>query len=108
MSLVGLIVAPPALIVLRKLMRRVRAIMKVHFTGGTRTVETLQETLQGLRIVKAFTLEDEMRRRLDQQRRRRAARSRQVGARLQSRGSADGDARRSRDRGLDRLHRAIW
>ena len=65
MSLVGLIVAPPALIVLRKLIRRVRAIMKAHFTGGTRIVETLQETLQGMRIVKAFTLEDEMRRRLD-------------------------------------------
>ena len=66
MALFGVLVIPPALIVLRKLMRRVRAIMKVHFTGGVRTAETLQETLQGLRIVKAFTLEDEMRRRLDQ------------------------------------------
>ncbi len=65
MSLVGLVIAPPAMIVLRKLIRRVRAIAKSHFTGGTRTVETLQETLQGLRVVKAFTLEDEMRRRLD-------------------------------------------
>ena len=63
MSLVGLIVVPPAMIVLRKLIRRVRAIVKTHFTGGTRTIETLQETLQGMRIVKAFTLEDEMRRR---------------------------------------------
>ena len=65
MSLIGLMVAPPAMFALRKLMRRVRAIIKVQFTGGTRTVETLQETLQGLRVVKAFTLEDEMRRRLD-------------------------------------------
>ena len=65
MSLVGLVVAPPAMIVLRKLMRRVRAIVKAQFTGGTRIVETLQETLQGLRVVKAFTLEDEMRRRFD-------------------------------------------
>src|SRR5206468_670751 len=32
----------------------------------TRLVETLQETIQGIRIVKAFTLEEEMRRRLDQ------------------------------------------
>jgi ATP-binding cassette subfamily B protein len=40
-------------------------ISKSQFTGGTRTIETLQETLQGLRVVKAFTLEDEMRRRLD-------------------------------------------
>jgi subfamily B ATP-binding cassette protein MsbA len=65
MSIAGLIVAPPALIVVRKLMRRVRAIMKVHFTGGTRIIETLQETLQGLRVVKSFTLEEEMRKRLD-------------------------------------------
>src|SRR5262245_29397019 len=65
MSLVGLIVAPPAIIMLRKLVKRVRAIIKVQFTGGTQTIETLQETLQGLRVVKAFTLEDEMRRRFD-------------------------------------------
>src|SRR5690349_9604348 len=65
MSLVGLIIAPPAMIMLRKMVRRVRAIIKVQFTGGTQTIETLQEALQGLRVVKAFTLEDEMRRRFD-------------------------------------------
>ena len=65
MSLVGLVIAPPAMIMLRKLVRRVRAIIKVQFTGGAQTIETLQETLQGLRVVKAFTLEDEMRRRFD-------------------------------------------
>src|ERR1043165_9318179 len=65
MALVGLIIAPPAMLFLRKLVRRVRAIIKVQFTGGTQTIETLQETLQGLRVVKAFTLEDEMRRRFD-------------------------------------------
>ena len=65
MSLVGFIVAPPALIVMRGLIRRVRVIAKTQFTGGTRTIEVLQEALQGLRVVKAFTLEDEMRRRLD-------------------------------------------
>src|SRR3954454_24987359 len=65
MAFVGLIVAPPAIIMLRKMVKRVRAIIKVQFTGGTQTIETLQETLQGLRVVKAFTLEDEMRRRFD-------------------------------------------
>src|ERR1041384_353585 len=47
------------------MVKRVRAIIKVQFTGGSRTIETWQETLQGLRVVKAFTLEDEMRKRLD-------------------------------------------
>jgi subfamily B ATP-binding cassette protein MsbA len=65
MALGGLIIAPPAIIMLRKMVKRVRAIIKVQFTGGTQTIETLQETLQGLRVVKAFTLEDEMRRRFD-------------------------------------------
>ncbi len=64
MSVAGLIIAPPALIVLRKMIRRVRGIARTQFTGTTRIVETMQEALQGLRMVKAFGLEDEMRRRL--------------------------------------------
>ena len=65
MSLGGLIVAPPAIFFLRKLVRRVRNIARVQFTSGTRIIETMQEALQGLRMVKAFSLEDEMQRRLD-------------------------------------------
>jgi ATP-binding cassette subfamily B protein len=64
MSLAGVVVAPPAFLVLRKLIRRVRGIARMQFTGGTRIIETMQEALQGLRMVKAFSLEDEMRRRL--------------------------------------------
>ena len=65
MSIAGLVIAPPAMFFLRKLVRRVRNIAQLQFTGGTRTIETMQEALQGLRMVKAFSLEDEMRRRLD-------------------------------------------
>jgi ATP-binding cassette subfamily B protein len=65
MSLAGFIAAPPAIFALRKLARRVRNIARTQFTGGTRIIETMQESLQGLRMVKAFSLEDEMRRRLD-------------------------------------------
>src|SRR5579862_3530623 len=64
MSIAGFIFAPPALLVLRKMVRRVRGIARTQFTGSTRIVETMQEALQGLRIIKAFGLEDEMRRRL--------------------------------------------
>ena len=64
MSLAGLLVAPPALLFLRKMIRRVRNIAQLQFTGNTRTIETMQEALQGMRMVKAFTLEGEMRRRL--------------------------------------------
>ena len=65
MSLITILIAPPALFILRKLIRRIRSIAMNQFTGGTRIFETLQETVQGIRIVKAFTLEDAMRQRLD-------------------------------------------
>ena len=64
MSLFAFVIAPPALFVLRKLIRRVRTIAKSQFTGGTHLFETMQETIQGIRIVKAFTLEDAMRARM--------------------------------------------
>ena len=62
---VTLIVFPPAMFLLRKMVRRIRNIAHAQFTGGTRIVETMQETLQGLRTVKAFTLEDRMRARFE-------------------------------------------
>jgi ATP-binding cassette subfamily B protein len=65
MSFFSFVVAPPAFFVLRKLIRRIYAIARTQFHGGTLILETLQETLQGIRIVKAFTLEDIMRERFD-------------------------------------------
>jgi len=58
---IGVVGVPPAMLVLRKLIRRIRVIAHSQFTGGARILETLQETLQGIRIVKSFTLEEEMR-----------------------------------------------
>jgi ATP-binding cassette subfamily B protein len=65
MSFFSFVVVPPAFLILRKLIRRIYAIARTQFYGGTRIIETLQETLQGIRIVKAFTLEDIMRERFD-------------------------------------------
>ncbi len=65
MSLTAFLVAPPALLILRTMVRRIRGIARNQFTGGTRIMETMQEALQGIRIVKAFTLEDVMQKRLD-------------------------------------------
>jgi ATP-binding cassette subfamily B protein len=65
LSLISLVVVPPALLVLRVLIRRIRTIARNQFTGGTLIMETMQEALQGIRIVKAFTLEDVMQARLD-------------------------------------------
>jgi subfamily B ATP-binding cassette protein MsbA len=65
MSFFAFVVVPPAFFVLRKLIRRIYSIARSQFHGNTQIIETLQETLQGVRIVKAFTLEDIMRERFD-------------------------------------------
>ena len=65
MSLLSIMVVPPAMLILRKMIRRIRTIAHHQFTGTTRILETLQETVQGIRILKAFTLEDGMRARFD-------------------------------------------
>ena len=65
MSLFSVIVVPPAMLILRKMIKRIKTITYHQFTGNTHILETLQETVQGIRIVKAFTLEDGMRARFD-------------------------------------------
>src|SRR5215470_6455630 len=65
MSLFSVIVVPPAMLILRKLIKRIKTIAHHQFTGGSRIIELMQETVQGIRIVKAFTLEDGMRERFD-------------------------------------------
>src|SRR5262249_52776012 len=64
MSFVTLVIAPPIVIVMRRLVRRARTVIWSKYTSGVATLETLQEALQGIRIVKAFTLEGIMRTRV--------------------------------------------
>jgi len=65
MALFGFLIAPPALLVIRKLVRRIKGLAHKQFTGNADIMETMQESLQGIRTVKAFTLEDAMRERID-------------------------------------------
>jgi ATP-binding cassette subfamily B protein len=65
MALFGLLVAPPAMLVLRKLVKRVKRLAHNQFSGTTDIMEIMQESLQGIRTVKAFTLERTMRERID-------------------------------------------
>ncbi len=65
MSISGLLVAPPAMFFIRKLVRRIKHLAHDQFTGTTDILETMQESLQGIRTVKAFTLEDTMQARID-------------------------------------------
>jgi len=64
LTLIGLTLMAPCIATVRHLKKRVRSIVKSEFKGGTRVAEALQEGIQGLRIVKALNLEEEMRRRV--------------------------------------------
>jgi ATP-binding cassette subfamily B protein len=66
MSLLGLLVTPPAMLVMRKLVKRIKGLAYNQFTGTADILETMQESLQGIRTVKAFTLEETMRTRIDE------------------------------------------
>lgn len=65
MALFGFLVAPPAMLVLRKLVKRIKGLAHSQFHGNADIMETMQESLQGIRTVKAFTLEQAMRDRID-------------------------------------------
>jgi ATP-binding cassette subfamily B protein len=61
LTFVSLVVFPPAMLVLRKMIKRIREVARQQFTGNTKIMQTLQEALQGMRIIKAFNLEDVVR-----------------------------------------------
>src|SRR5215831_5985815 len=66
MAMLGFLIAPPAMLFLRKLVKRIRGLAYNQFTGTAAILETMQESLQGIRTVKAFTLEDTMRQRINE------------------------------------------
>ena len=61
LSLLALMFVPVAAVGVRKIGIRVRKIMASEFQGAMQMMESLAETAQGIRIVKAFTLESFMR-----------------------------------------------
>lgn len=66
LSLIGIVVVPPAMLFLRKLVKRIKGLAHSQFIGTADILETMQESLQGIRTVKAFTLEETMQRRIDE------------------------------------------
>src|SRR3954463_15346492 len=66
LSFIGLVLVPPAMLILRKLVKRIKGLAYSQFTGTADILETMQESLQGIRTVKAFTLEQAMQRRIDE------------------------------------------
>src|SRR5215470_2980199 len=57
MAVLAFMLMPPAVLTVRKLVKRVRAITLTQFGGGADILKTMQETVQGFKIIKAFNLE---------------------------------------------------
>src|SRR5258705_1683492 len=64
-SFLGLVVTPPAMLVLRKLVRRIKGLALAQFTATPDILEIIKEPLQGIRPWKAFTFEKASRQGLD-------------------------------------------
>ncbi|MDB5593306.1 MAG: transporter ATP-binding protein [Hyphomicrobiales bacterium] len=64
MAVMALSVMPVGGYFLGRLIRKVRKSARRSFDGSARIMETMQETLQGVRIVKSFNLENIMRQRM--------------------------------------------
>jgi len=64
LAVLALCILPLAALFLSRVIRRVRAFARRSFDGSTSIMQTMGETVLGMRIVKAFNLEDVMRRRM--------------------------------------------
>jgi ATP-binding cassette subfamily B protein len=64
MMLFSFVTMPPAVYFVRALSRRTRFSIRQQFTGTGDLLKTLQETVQGIRIVKSYNMEDAMRARM--------------------------------------------
>ena len=60
LSLVSLVIGPIAIISIRVLLRKVRAIMENELSALSEIIKIVQETSGGIRIIKVFSLEDRM------------------------------------------------
>ncbi len=65
LSLIALVVAPPAVIFISMLVRRVKRIAKEQFISLTQTTQTMQESALGFRIIRTFGLEAVMTGKMD-------------------------------------------
>jgi ATP-binding cassette subfamily B protein len=66
MMLLVAVTMPPAVLFVRSLVRRTRLSIHRQFSGTGTLLRSLQETIQGIRIVKAYNLEDGLRSRMSE------------------------------------------
>ncbi|MFT3999875.1 MAG: ABC transporter ATP-binding protein [Rhizobium sp.] len=65
LSLIFFVIAPPVFLALRHISKRLRAVTREAVVLNSRVLGAMQETIQGISIVKAFTMERELDRKID-------------------------------------------
>jgi ATP-binding cassette, subfamily B, bacterial MsbA len=65
LAFICLVALPVAVVGVRSLIRRTRKIVQRQFVGAGKILLTMQETIQGIRMVKSFNLEDMLRARMN-------------------------------------------
>lgn len=65
MAVFCLVIMPIVVLAVRRLIRRARQIVKRNFIGSGRVLQTMQESIQGIRAVKSYNLEERMRGRME-------------------------------------------
>lgn len=65
LTLITLVIAPIAIFGVSNIIKRVRRVMAQEFTLATRSLQLLQETVHGARIIKSFNLSPFMRGKMD-------------------------------------------
>ena len=65
LTLMVFLVGPPVVLALRYISKRLRAVTREVVNVNSRVHGVMQETLQGISIVKAFTMEDQLRGKVD-------------------------------------------
>jgi len=64
LAAVSLLIGPLAIFVVRQLLKHVRAIMEMEIASMAEIIKVIQETATGIKVVKAFGLEDRMAQRM--------------------------------------------
>ncbi|MDR3496704.1 MAG: ABC transporter ATP-binding protein [Ancalomicrobiaceae bacterium] len=65
LSMFGLIIVPPAILGVQRLVRRAKQVMRTEFQQGMVVMEVTQETVQGIQMVKSYTLEKPLSQRMN-------------------------------------------
>ena len=64
LSLASFLVAPPAILIVQRLVKQARKLTGDQYSSSAAMLVAVQETIQGLRVIKSFNLENAMRQRV--------------------------------------------